>query len=340
MSLVLVADDEPAVLEVLSQVVEDLGYEVLRARDGEEAFGLARVRRPQLVVTDHMMPRLSGLELCRKLKGDPHLKDVPVILLSAVLPQGVPEASAFLHKPFEITDFEALIRQSLAHVPEQRLAPDAAPVEALGHWVAQTLQGPLAAAREQLQRLQVTPVVDRQAVEALGTQLRSMESLSRSLQEAARLTAGSVTLHPVSEDLSPHLRRVVEAWRAQVPEVTIDLSVPAEPVGLRFDPERIRQVFDGLLAHAVHHGKGRGAVRVELVASNSLVTVQVRDEGPGFTEQELPRLFTPFQARPADGGTGLGLYIASELARLHGGALSVESQPEKGSTFRLVLPRS
>jgi two-component system, sensor histidine kinase and response regulator len=340
MSLVLVADDEPAVLEVLSQVVEDLGHDVLRARDGEEALGLARARRPQLVVTDHMMPRLSGLELCRKLKDDQVLKDVPVILLSAVLPQGVPEASAFLHKPFEITDFEAVIRKSLAHVPEQKLSPDAPPVEALGYWVAQTLQGPLAAAREQLQRLQVAPVADRHVVEALGTQLRSMEYLSRSLQDAARLTAGSVTLHPVSEDLSPHLRRVVEAWQAQVPEVPIHLSMPGEPVGLRFDPERISQVFDGLLANAVHHGRHRGAVRVDLSASPSLVTVRVRDEGPGFTEQELPRLFTPFQVRREDGGTGLGLYIASELARLHGGALSVESQPEKGSTFSLLLPRS
>jgi len=339
MSLVLVADDEPAVLEVLSQVVEDLGHEVLRARDGEEAFGLARARRPQLVVTDHMMPRLSGLDLCRKLKRDQVLKDVPVILLSAVLPQGVPEATAFLHKPFEITDFEAVIRQSLAHVPEQRLSADAPPVEALGHWVAQTLQGPLAAAREQLQRLQVAPAVDRQAVEALGTQLRSMEFLSRSLQEASRLTAGSVTLHPVSEDVSPYLRNVVEAWQAQAPEVPIELNLPGEPVGLRFDPERLRQLFDGLLANAVHHGRGRGAVRVELTASNSLVTVRVRDEGPGFSEQELPRLFTPFQVRP-DGGMGLGLYIASELARLHGGALSVDSQPEKGSTFSLLLPRS
>jgi two-component system sensor histidine kinase/response regulator len=339
MSLVLVADDEPAVLEVLSQVVEDLGHDVLRARDGEEALELARARRPQLVVTDHMMPRLSGLELCRKLKGDQALKDVPVILLSAVLPQGIPEAAAFLHKPFEITDFEAVIRQSLSHAPEPRLPPDAPPVEALGYWVAQTLQGPLAVAREQLQRLQVAPVVDRQAVEALGVQLRSMESLSQSVQEAARLAAGSVTLRPVSEDLSLHLRRAVEAWRARVPEVAIQLGVPEEAVELRFDPERIRQVLDGLLAHALHHGRGWGEVRVELSASPSLVTVRVQDKGPGFAEHELPRPFTPFQARSGDGGTGLGLYIASELARLHGGALSVESQPEQGSTFSLLLPR-
>jgi two-component system sensor histidine kinase/response regulator len=340
MSLVLVADDEPAVLEVLSQVVEDLGHDVLQARDGEEAFGLACARRPHLVVTDHMMPRLSGVELCRKLRGDQVLKDIPVILLSAVLPHGAPEASAFLHKPFEITDFEALIRQSLAHAPAAHPAPDAPPVEALGHWVAQTLQGPLAAAREQLERLQVAPTVDRQALDTLGAQLRSMEFLSRSLQEASRLAGGRVTLQTVSEDLTPHLRRVVESWQSKAPEVAIRLVVPEEPVGLHFDPERIRQVFDSLLANAVHHGKGRGEVRVELTAARALTTVRVRDEGPGFSDQELPRLFTPFQSSSTDGGTGLGLYIASELARLHGGALSVESRPERGSTFSLLLPRA
>jgi two-component system, sensor histidine kinase and response regulator len=286
-----------------------------------------------------MMPRLSGLELCRKLRSDQVLKDVPVILLSAVLPHGVPEASAFLHKPFEINDFESLIRRSLSHLSEPRPARDAPPVEALGHWVAQTLQGPLAAAREQLQRLEVAPAVDRQALDTLGAQLRSMEFLSRSLQEASRLAGGSVTLQTVSDDLIPHLRRVVESWQSQAPEVAIRLVVPEEPVGLHFDPDRIRQVFDSLLANAVHHGKGRGEVRVELTASRALATVRVRDEGPGFSEQELPRLFTPFQARSEDGGTGLGLYIASELARLHGGALSVDSRPEKGSTFSLLLPR-
>ena len=119
MSLVLVADDEPAVLEVLSQVVEDLGHDVLQARDGEEALGLALARRPQLVVTDHVMPKLSGLELCRQLRGDQVLKQVPVILLSAGLPQEVPEVSAFLHKPFELTDFEVLIRQSLSQPTQE-----------------------------------------------------------------------------------------------------------------------------------------------------------------------------------------------------------------------------
>jgi CheY-like chemotaxis protein len=186
MSLVLVADDEPAVLEVLSQVVEDLGHEVIQARDGEEAWGLARARKPQLVVTDHMMPRLSGQDLCRRLKGDVELREVPILLLSAVLPHGTPEAYAFLNKPFEITEFEALVRRALAEAPRPKRVEAPTSVEALGEWVARGFEGPLAAAREQLQRLEAGAPAERAVLEALGAQLRAMESLARQLRDTAR----------------------------------------------------------------------------------------------------------------------------------------------------------
>jgi CheY-like chemotaxis protein len=335
MSLVLVADDEPAVLEVLSQVVEDLGHDVLRARDGEEALGLARARRPQLVVTDHMMPRLSGVELCRRLKQEEQLKDVPIILLSAVLPQGAPEASAFLHKPFEITDFESVIRQSLAAAPPSREVDADSPVEVLGQWVAQSLQEPLDVARAQLKRLEAVPAVDRAALESLGAQLHSLEALGRNLKDVARLAAGGLALQPVEVDLAKHLRDAVATWRAQAP---VTLVAPSEPIQVRVDLERIQQVFDVLLGHAVKQDAGRGQVLVEMQASRSLVTVQVKDAGPGYREEDVPKLFAPFQTGPA-GAAGLGFYVASELARLHGGALSAVSRPGNGSTFSLLLPR-
>jgi CheY-like chemotaxis protein len=186
MSLVLVADDEPAVLEVLSQVVEDLGHEVIQARDGEEAWSLARARRPQLVVTDHMMPRLSGQDLCRRLKGDTELREVPILLLSAVLPQGTPEAYAFLNKPFEITEFEGLVRKALEEAPRPKPVDAATSVAALGEWVARGFEGPLATAREQLRRLEAGAPAERAVLESLGAQLQAMESLAQQVRDAAR----------------------------------------------------------------------------------------------------------------------------------------------------------
>ncbi|WP_342374491.1 response regulator [Myxococcus stipitatus] len=193
MSLVLVADDEPAVLEVLSHVVEDLGHEVVKARDGEEALAMARACRPHLVVTDHMMPRLSGVELCRRLKRDAELNAVPVILLSAVLPQGAPEADAFLHKPFEITDFEALIHKSLVDAPRTAQGAGHLPGTPWGQWAARALQGPLEEARRQLRRLEAGAPVDRSVLESLRAQLESMDGVAT---ELARPQGGALPVEP------------------------------------------------------------------------------------------------------------------------------------------------
>jgi CheY-like chemotaxis protein len=184
MSVVLVADDEPAVLDALSQVVEDLGHQVVRAHDGREALQLAREQRPQLVVTDHMMPRLSGLDLVRQLREDDVLRDVPVLLLSAALPLGsASEAKAFLPKPFELSEFEdlvsTLLAESRAKAPpaqDVRVEPPITAEDRLS-WLTHQLAGPLAQIRERLGILQLS------SPEGVRRQLSEME---RALEEAER----------------------------------------------------------------------------------------------------------------------------------------------------------
>ncbi|HEY8205953.1 MAG TPA: response regulator [Myxococcaceae bacterium] len=185
MSVVLVADDEPAVLDALSQVVEDLGHQVVRAHDGREALQLARAQKPHLVVTDHMMPRLSGLDLVRQLQEDDLLRDVPVLLLSAALPMGSnSEARAFLPKPFELSQFEDLVSSLLAE--SKALAPPgteaasgapASPEERL-RWLGNQVASPLAQIRERLGILQLS------SPEGFRRQLTEIE---RSLEEVERL---------------------------------------------------------------------------------------------------------------------------------------------------------
>jgi two-component system, sensor histidine kinase and response regulator len=187
MSVVLVADDEPAVLDALSEVVEDLGHQVVRAHDGREALQLARAQKPHLVVTDHMMPRLSGLDLVRQLREDDLLRDVPVLLLSAALPLGSgSEAKAFLPKPFELSEFEALVSSLLA---ESRAgappAPDAPPeppatAEDQLHWLTHRVVGPLAQLHQRLDILQ------RASPEGMHRQLEEMERALEEVERAVR----------------------------------------------------------------------------------------------------------------------------------------------------------
>jgi len=80
---ILVCDDEPHILHVVSAKLKSGGYEVLTAADGEEALMLVREHWPDLIITDYQMPVLSGLELAAKLRADPQTERIPIILLTA-----------------------------------------------------------------------------------------------------------------------------------------------------------------------------------------------------------------------------------------------------------------
>jgi DNA-binding response OmpR family regulator len=86
LATILLVDDDPNILRPLRLLVEREGYRVLTAPDGQVALAAAAIERPSLIVTDWMMPRVDGVELCRRLKGDRATAGIPVVMLSAALP--------------------------------------------------------------------------------------------------------------------------------------------------------------------------------------------------------------------------------------------------------------
>ena len=117
---ILIADDETHILNVLTLKLKNAGYEVIIARDGEEALECAKAQRPDLLITDLQMPRLTGLELCQKMRQDPKLADVPTIMLSArgfMLEPGDTAGSGIvqmLSKPFSPRELLSSVDQILA----------------------------------------------------------------------------------------------------------------------------------------------------------------------------------------------------------------------------------
>src|SRR5438067_12934228 len=102
MMSVLVVDDEEGLLEVIADVIAALGYVPVTAHDGAEALARAHEHRPDLILSDHMMPRLTGMELLRQVRADAVLRDVPFILMSAATPNGADQATQFLSKPVDL----------------------------------------------------------------------------------------------------------------------------------------------------------------------------------------------------------------------------------------------
>ncbi|MBM7119476.1 hybrid sensor histidine kinase/response regulator [Archangium primigenium] len=359
MSLILIAEDEEAMLDIFGQILEDLGHRVLRAPNGEEALMLARTERPDLVVSDHMMPRRTGMELLRALRADERLRDVPFLLLSAATPEGRGEADLFLAKPVDLNTFEnAVLRMLREHASPEATPPskarekhaestlDASLREEMLNWVAHEIKTPLSSARlnaQMLLRRQAEATDDeRRYTEAILLQIDRMNSLVSSILDAARLSEGKMVLRPETGDLAAFLRGVVREWGELQPQVTFSLKGAGERVELSFDAERVRHILNNLLSNAVKYGGESRRVEVGVTPHPGLVVIEVRDWGQGISAAEVHHIFERFhRASGSEGaGHGLGLYIASALARLHGGSLSAQSTLGEGSTFSLRLPRA
>ncbi len=124
----------------------------------------------------------------------------------------------------------------------------------------------------------------------------------------------------------------------------LNVSLPGKPVRMTSDIDKSRQILVNLLGNAVKF-TDRGSVSVRAHATESTVRIEIRDTGIGIPGEELSRLFRPFAQVDSGltrrhGGTGLGLYISRRLATLLHGHVEVESEPDHGSTFTVVLPRS
>ncbi len=130
MACILVVDDEHNLVWALRHSLNDEGYEVLTAYDGLEALSVARRQRPDLIILDIVMPRLDGLEVCRRLRRDPILAAVPILFLTALSTtddrvMGLDEGGDdYLVKPFDLPELKARVKALLRRC---RLAPEEEP---------------------------------------------------------------------------------------------------------------------------------------------------------------------------------------------------------------------
>lgn len=118
--VILVADDDPEILSLLSIRLDKAGFEVVEAADGEQTIARARERRPDLVVLDVMMPGKNGWEVAKELRHDEELKSIGIVMLTAIgerineMTSPLYGADEYIDKPFEFADLEAKIRAVLA----------------------------------------------------------------------------------------------------------------------------------------------------------------------------------------------------------------------------------
>lgn len=172
-------------------------------------------------------------------------------------------------------------------------------------------------------------------------QIQSMIRLINDMVDVSRIRSGKLSLRRVQSELSSLLVRIVGdlAHHAAAAGGTIEVHAPDAIHGV-WDEFRLEQIIINLLTNALRYGGGK-PIRVTLAIVGEHAHIVVQDQGMGIALADQQRIFEPFeQAETYDvrDGLGLGLYIARQLAKSHGGSLDVDSDPGNGAAFHLVLP--
>ncbi len=187
--------------------------------------------------------------------------------------------------------------------------------------------------------------VQRRSAELMSAEIDRFDLMLADLLEISRFDAGAAVLALDETDVAALVRAEVEEHRSFAESLGVELTIEVRTADntAQVDSRRIRRVIRNLITNAIEHAESR-PVRVTVASDEVAVAVTVRDHGVGFEAEDAARVFDRFwRADPSRtrviGGSGLGLSIAMEDARLHHGWLTAWGRPGRGAQFRLTLPR-
>lgn len=307
-----------------------------------------------VVLLDLTLPDSQGLETFEKVRA--RVPSIPVVVLSGLDDEAVAvhavQAGAQDYLVKGHVEGSTLLRSVLYAVERARLEETRRELEQQKNdffsSVSHDLRTPVAAIKTSIgvvlahEPAGISPALHR-LLENVDLAADELGQLVDDLLEIARLQAGRVELWRTDGDLRAVVQRCVAQAEplAQAQQQTIHVSLPAEPVVLRLDAERVGRAILNLLGNATKYGQSGGAIWVRLTTQRDGVVLEVADDGPGIDPGEQEKIFDRYYRAPgARGqvGSGLGLPIARSLVELHEGRVWVESTPGAGSHFYVALP--
>ena len=356
---ILIIDDQPENLQLLSQLLSKQGYKVRAVLSGKQAIAAAQASPPNLILLDILMPEMDGYEVCQQLKADDRTADIPVLFLSA-LDDVEDKIRAFtsggvdyITKPFQTQEVLARVHThlelrathaELSHQIEERNQL-IAELDAFAHTVAHDLKNPLAnmfgyselaysfceeGKKEDLQHClyTISNETERMAqiIDALLllSSVRKMEMVDIILLDTTTVVTGALM----------RLDLMIEESGAEIIQ-------PDEWPNTLGQPQWVEEVWVNYISNAIKYG-GQPP-RIELGAATlpeGMTRFWVKDNGEGIPTEDQVSLFTPFNRLDQSNieGHGLGLSIVQRIVEKLGGVVGVESQPGSGSTFFFILP--
>jgi two-component system, sensor histidine kinase and response regulator len=359
---ILVVDDSMDNNYLIQCLLQEEGYHVELAENGEEALVKVNEYCPDLILLDVMMPVMDGYEVTRRIRQDTSLPFIPILLTTAYDQMSVARgldigADDFIRKPVEFDELLARVRSllRLKHSVDER-NQIASQREDFVSRLTHDLRTPMVAADRMLNLLSQGVMGDlspdvQEAIDIMSRSNQNLLTMVNTLLEVYRYEAGRKTLNFSPVDLSVLATEVVE----ELSPIAIDKglilkvgSAPAGPLLVKGDRLELHRVITNLVGNAVKFtDKGRvildlGMDETGLKLANrqgAVVLLAVQDTGSGIPPEEHAMLFESFtQGKHKRSGSGLGLHLTRRIAEAHSGEIRVQSKVGEGSTFTVLLP--
>ena len=351
---ILLVDDQPANLRVVTTLLKRQGYEVATATDGKSALEECHRFRPDLILLDMMMPGMDGFELMREIKLDPALMRIPTVFLTAAQDRDLllrafdVGAVDYVTKPFIPEELIARVNaQIVLKLTRDRLERVAQERQNLVNLVAHDLKNPLTSVlfasemlmqpdhnRERAPRyLEVIHEATKDAISYIRAYLET-----QSRRELERRNA------PVEASLNEAVDWLVARYTLQLEARGIHIStqMPDRACRVLIDPMVLRQVAENLVTNASKYAAQGGELDFQVRSgAPGFWQLVVSDRGPGISPARQRELFKPFTrlTDQEDGlSSGLGLSLARQIVMNVGGHLFYEDREGGGARFVLELP--
>lgn len=367
---ILIVDDNPENLAVLGNIVTENGYIPGFATNGTMALASIKEEAPDLILLDVMMPDMDGFEVCRRLKQEATLADIPIIFLTAktekddVIAGLKLGAVDYVTKPFNkkelLTRVEThlvlqtqkkqlqLQAEQLRQANEQLVQINQEKNEVLGI-AAHDLKNPLSAIWGSIQMIDELIETEEFASKPEVTELANMINIGaehtfnliNNLLDVNTIESGKIRFNLENVDIFPVLNRVVVEYtqKAKRKDITVHFTPTRREYVAYVDSSLVQQVLDNLVSNAVKYSPFDKNVYIRIFTTeNATICCEVEDEGPGLSHEEQAQLFRKFsrlspQPTNDESSSGLGLFIVKKWVNVMGGEVWCESELGHGAKF-------
>lgn len=370
---VVLVDDEKDIREVVGITLEDAGYTVHTAEDGQSGVQLARTVNPEIIVTDIRMPVMDGLALLEIVKKEMPETEVVIITAFADIDLAIRalqlDASDFVTKPLnyealhlalkraiqrytsrkQLKDYMALLERDMEDQARILHQDKMISLGRLAASVVHEINNPLSGILNYVRLMK--RAVDRGEIDAarIDKFSRYLDIVDREISRCSHITGNLLAYTrkspPSFETVSigDLLNRCILlcAHKLELQKIEINTDIPQNLPAVRGDVNQLQQCVLNLIFNAIDAMPkgGRLTLRAGFDASENGLFIDVEDTGKGVIESNRQQIFDPFYTTKQEGyGVGLGLSTVKEIMQRHGGKVQLTQTSDQGSIFQLVVP--